>query len=71
MTTTMKPSELGLEELLTTREVAKRLRVDLSTVLRWIYAGALEAVELPHVGKRTVYRIKASVLDAMLGGKGA
>ena len=35
------------EELLTVREVARRLRVDDTTVRRWIKHGTLEAVSLP------------------------
>ncbi len=55
-----------MEELLTVREVARRLRVDDTTVRRWIKSGALEAVTLPHRGKRQAYRIKKSTLDALL-----
>ena len=54
------------EELLTVREVAKRLRVDDTTVRRWIKSGALEAITLPHRGKRQAYRIKRSTLDGLL-----
>jgi excisionase family DNA binding protein len=54
------------EELLTVREVAKRLRVDDTTVRRWIKSGALEAIALPHRGKRQAYRIKRSTLDVLL-----
>jgi excisionase family DNA binding protein len=54
------------EELLTVREVARRLRVDDTTVRRWIKSGALEAITLPHRGKRQAYRIKKSTLDALL-----
>ena len=54
------------EELLTVREVARRLRVDDTTVRRWIKSGALEAVTLPHRGKRQAYRIKKSTLDVLL-----
>jgi excisionase family DNA binding protein len=54
------------EELLTVREVAKRLRVDDTTVRRWIKSGALEAITLPHRGKRQAYRIKQSTLEALL-----
>jgi len=54
------------EELLTVREVAKRLRVDDTTVRRWIKSGALEAITLPHRGKRQAYRIKRSTLDTLL-----
>jgi excisionase family DNA binding protein len=54
------------EELLTVREVARRLRVDDTTVRRWIKSGALEAITLPHRGKRQAYRIKRSTLDKLL-----
>lgn len=54
------------EDLLTVREVAKRLRVDDTTVRRWIKSGALEAITLPHRGKRQAYRIKQSTLDTLL-----
>lgn len=55
-----------LDELLTVREVARRLRVDDTTVRRWIKTGALVAVTLPHKGKRQAYRIKKSTLDGLL-----
>ena len=54
------------KELLTVREVAKRLRVDDTTVRRWIKSGALEAITLPHRGKQQAYRIKRETLDALL-----
>jgi excisionase family DNA binding protein len=54
------------EELLTVREVARRLRVDDTTVRRWIKSGALEAITLPHRGKRQAYRIKKTTLDKLL-----
>ncbi len=53
-------------ELLTVREVARRLRVDDTTVRRWIKNGVLEAVTLPHRGKRQVYRVRGATLDALL-----
>ena len=40
-----------MDELLTVREVAKRLRVDDTTVRRWIKSGALGAITLPHRGR--------------------
>ena len=55
-----------MEELLTVREVAHRLRVDDTTVRRWIKSGALEAITLPHRGKRQAYRVKKSTLDILL-----
>lgn len=54
-------------DVLTVREVARKLRVDQATVRRWIVNGTLEAVELPHVGNRRSYRVKRSTLDALLG----
>ena len=56
------------EELLTVREVARRLRVDDTTVRRWIKSGALEAITLPHKGRRQAYRVKKSTLDKLLQG---
>jgi excisionase family DNA binding protein len=56
------------DDLLTVREVARRLRVDDTTVRRWIKSGALEAITLPHRGKRQAYRIKKSTLDSLLSG---
>jgi excisionase family DNA binding protein len=53
-------------ELLTVSEVARRLRVDDTTVRRWIKTGALQAITLPHKGKREVYRVKKNTLDELL-----
>ena len=53
-------------ELLTVHEVAKRLRVDDTTVRRWIKNGVLEAVTLPHRGKRQVYRVRSATFDVLL-----
>ncbi len=55
-------------DLLTVREVARRLRVDDTTVRRWIKSGALEAITLPHRAKRQAYRVKQSTLDVLLKG---
>jgi excisionase family DNA binding protein len=60
---------LGNDDLLTVREVAKRLKVDDTTVRRWVKNKALKAVSLPHVGKRQAYRIKRSVLESVLNGE--
>ncbi|GCE09207.1 helix-turn-helix domain-containing protein [Dictyobacter aurantiacus] len=54
------------DTLLTVREVARQLRVDDTTVRRWIKSGTLEAIALPHLGKRQAYRIKQSTLNALL-----
>lgn len=53
-------------DLLTVREVAKQLRVDDTTVRRWIKNGVLEAITLPHRGSRQAYRIRRSTLEALL-----
>jgi excisionase family DNA binding protein len=53
-------------ELLTVSEIADRLRVDATTVRRWIKNDVLDAVTLPHRGKRCAYRIRQSVLDTLL-----
>ena len=54
------------EELLTVREVARRLRVDDTTVRRWIKHGTLDAVSLPHVGKRQAYRVRRRTIENLL-----
>jgi excisionase family DNA binding protein len=53
-------------DLLTVREVANQLRVDDTTVRRWIKNGILEAITLPHRGLRQAYRIRRSTLEEML-----
>lgn len=59
-------SQNGNEQLLTVKEVAKWLHVDETTVRRWIKSGLLEAVHLPHKGKREIYRIRRATLEALL-----
>jgi excisionase family DNA binding protein len=54
------------EELLTVHEVAETLRVDDTTARRWIKNGSMEAIALPHRGKRQAYRIRKATLDALL-----
>jgi len=54
------------DELLTVQEVADIFRVDDTTVRRWINNGALEAIILPHMNERQAYRIRRSVIDAIL-----
>jgi excisionase family DNA binding protein len=56
------------DELLTVQEVADRLRVNEATVRRWIKNGSLAAVKLPHRGKREIYRVRQSTLNAVLKG---
>ena len=53
------------DELLTVGEVAKRLRVDDTTVRRWIRQGILEAVKLPY-RQRSAHRVKQSVVASIL-----
>ena len=60
--------EENYDELLTVHEVARRLRVDDTTVRRWIKSGSLDAVTLPHKAKRQAYRVKQSTINAMLRG---
>jgi excisionase family DNA binding protein len=55
-------------DLLTVEEVARRLRVNTTTVRRWIKLGTLEAVTLPHAGKRASYRIYKATLTTMIEG---
>jgi excisionase family DNA binding protein len=56
-----------MSELLTVADVARTLRVDSTTVRRWIKQGVLEAVVLPHVNERQAYRVKRSTLNTLLG----
>jgi excisionase family DNA binding protein len=56
-----------MSELLTVAEVAQILRVDDTTVRRWVKQGVLEAVVLPHVNTRQGYRIKRETLNRVLG----
>ena len=57
---------LLMEELLTVTEVAEILRVDPTTVRRWIKAGILKAVALPRRNKRTAFRIKRETVNELL-----
>ena len=56
-----------MSDLLTVSEVADILRVDDATVRRWVKQGVLEAVALPHVNSRQVYRIRRETVDKILG----
>ncbi len=56
-----------MSELLTVSEVARILRVDDTTVRRWVKQGALEAVILPHVNERQAYRVRKSTLEKLIG----
>jgi excisionase family DNA binding protein len=60
-----------MSDLLTVSEVAKALRVDDTTVRRWIKQGVLDAVVLPHVNTRQAYRVKRETLTKLLGEQAA
>jgi excisionase family DNA binding protein len=55
-----------MSDLLTVAEVARILRVDETTVRRWVKQGILDAVILPHVNEKQSYRIKRETLNRML-----
>ncbi len=57
-----------MSDLLTVSEVAEILRVDDTTVRRWVKLGVLDAVVLPHVNERQAYRIKRETLNKVLAG---
>jgi excisionase family DNA binding protein len=52
------------KDYVTPREIAKRLRVDYATVMRWIRTGLLEA-ETIREGKRNRHRINKATLAAL------
>jgi excisionase family DNA binding protein len=58
----VKEHTMDETDLLTVHEVARMLRVDDTTVRRWIKIGALEAITLPHRGLRQAYRIRRATL---------
>lgn len=60
-----------MSNLLTVSEVANILRVDDTTIRRWIKQGSLEAVVLPHQNARQAYRIKRETIEALLGNANA
>jgi len=57
-----------MNDLLTIAEVARILRVDDTTVRRWVKLGVLAAVILPHVNARQAYRIKRETVEGIIGG---
>ena len=58
-----------MSDLLTVSEVARILRVDDTTVRRWIKQGVLEAVPLPKRGVRQAYRVRRETVDKLLKGE--
>jgi excisionase family DNA binding protein len=57
---------LFVNDLLTIQEVADILRVDPTTVRRWVRDGVLDAVALPHRNKRVAYRVKRETVEKLL-----
>jgi len=55
-----------MNDLLRVGEVARILRVDDTTVRRWIKLDILEAIVLPHVNNRQAYRVRKSTLELLL-----
>jgi excisionase family DNA binding protein len=53
-------------DLLTVAEVSEILRVDDTTVRRWIKNGALEAITLPHANARQAYRVRRDTMNKLL-----
>ena len=56
------PTPSDDDDLMTVDEVARHLRVDPTTVRRWIKNGSLAAITLPRRGKRELYRVKKSAI---------
>jgi excisionase family DNA binding protein len=54
------------DRLLTVSEIAEVLRVDATTIRRWIKRGNMDALELPHRGNRRVYRVRRATIDRIL-----
>jgi excisionase family DNA binding protein len=52
------------QDYYTPPELAKLLRVDYTTVMRWMRTGALEA-ETIRQGRRNRHRIKKAAIDAL------
>lgn len=55
---------MNFPSLLTIKEVARILRVDETTVRRWVKQGVLEAIVLPN---SVYYRIKSATIQHLLG----
>lgn len=53
-----------MEEHFTPQEVAKKLKIDMSTVYRWIREGRLKAVKIGHF-----WRVSESELQRLLKGE--
>jgi excisionase family DNA binding protein len=53
---------MSMEEYFTPQEIAEKLKIDMSTVYRWIKNGNLKAVKIGHF-----WRISESELNRILG----
>jgi excisionase family DNA binding protein len=71
MSTATLEASAQASNLLTVSEVATILRVDDTTVRRWVKQGVLSAVVLPHVNTRQGYRVKRETLEKLLEGQPA
>ena len=61
-----------MDELLTTRDVAEKLKVHINTVLVYILSGKLKAFKLGGSGgSRKIWRIKEVDLDNFINKGGA
>lgn len=58
--------DITIPEFMTVRELANLLRVNETTVRRWIGHGNLEALLLPGTGKHKTYRIPRSSIEQMI-----
>lgn len=54
------------KELLSVQQVAHLLKVDDTTIRRWITKGIFPAIRLPHKGRRVPYRIKVEDVEKLL-----
>ena len=52
-------------DLMTVKEVARKLRVHVTTVHAWLRNGIIDAVELPALGARRTFRIRRSAVEAL------
>lgn len=55
------------DRMLTTAEVAERLRVTVPIVRKWLRAGLLRGVQLP--SRRAGWRVPESELDRFMAGQ--
>lgn len=68
MTKRVQTTEQTDGDLLTVQEVADLLRVDQTTVRRWIASGVFPAITLPRRGSRKVFRVSRGTVRHLLNG---